>query len=809
MLADIRVVDLAGTQAEGTGRCLADLGADVIKVEPPGGCESRYRGPMSDESGESLYWKVWGLGKRSVVLDIENTDDRARLWLLIDTADVLVESFVPGRLDRLGLGVAAVAERNPALVYVSVTPFGQEGPWAGSAASDLTLSAAGGLLNHQGDKDRPPIPVGFPEAANHGAVTAAADTIAALYERDRSGLGQHLDSSMQAAVVGTLLWSSSYAALGKNPRFTGDDRANAATERRGQVAPGIRSPVVEPCADGYVVMTFVLGAQGNAAFAGTMRWVEEEHALDSDLCGRRWDGWIDDLSSGEWSVEDGRRALTQLLEFIKTKTKAEIHARSVEDKLLIAPCNDAADLLADPQLEGRDFWVDVDGLPMPGPFARLSRTPIRYQRAAAELGADQALLDDLVVPRRPRVSAEARRPIFDGLRVADFTWMAAGPLITRELANHGATVIHAESATRFDSMRTLPPFHGARMSAVSSLPAANANQSKLGLACNFVIPEAREVVDRAIEWCDVLVENFRPGMAERNGFGWERVHELNPRVVMLSSSMRGQTGPESGLTGFGLQGAAMAGFVGITGWPDRPPTSPWGAYTDFISPRYGLCALNAALRERNRSGIGQYIDVSQNETGVHFLAPMVADYAVNGRLLMRSGDRVESGAPSGVFRGAGAERFLVVSALTDDHWVGVRSVVPALADARFDGLDTASRLEWREEIDRCFAEWSTDLDVFEAAELLEAAGVPTYVSLRAEDLNRDPQLVARGFFTPLSHQVIEGGRFDGPVTLFSATPWDARAAGPTIGEHNQYALSDLLGFSDAEISALESAGVLT
>ncbi len=752
---------------------------------------------------------MFGIGKRSVVIDVFSEEGRGRLDRLLGTADVFIESFTPNELSALGLQPSAVAAANPSLVHVSVTPFGGTGPLAGAPASDMTLSAAGGLLNHQGDKDRQPIPVGFSESADHGAVSAAADAIIALHERDRSGLGQHLDASMQAAVVGTLLWTSSYAAIEKNPTYTGDDRADGATDRGGFVAPGIRNPVVEPCADGWVVMTFVLGAQGNNAFHATMKWVEEEGWLDPDLCGRNWVDWIQEMNEGSLSLEDGARAMDTLLRFIKTKTKAEIHSRSVTDKLLVAPCNNAADLLEDPQLRARGFWVDVDGLAVPGPFAVFGRTPIEYIRPAPDLGADQELLETLEALDRATVPAVARRPAFEGVKVADMTWMAAGPLITRELACHGAIVVHIETAKQIDTMRYLPPHAGGEFTLENSLPAANVNQAKLGLACNLHAPESREVVDRLIRWADVVVENFRPGMAARNGFGWEQVRAVNPRAIMLSTSMRGQTGPESTLTGFGLQGAAMAGFVDITGWPDRPPIAPWGAYTDFISPRYGICALAAALRERERSGVGQLIDLSQNEAGVHFLSPLVLDHQVNGTTYLRPGDRAEPGAPSGVFRAAGMQRFVAVSAITDRHWNGVRSVVGGLSESRFDGLDIAERLARRDEIKEVFAAWIGDEEPFAAAERLRDAGVPAYVSLRATDLIRDPQLAHRGFFTPLAHHSIEGGRFDGPVTVFSATPSRPNRAGPTVGEHTETVLRDLLGFTDDEITELAIAEVLS
>lgn len=808
LLNDLRVVDLTGHLAEAAGRVFADLGAEVVKVEPPGGCESRSRGG-ADDGGVTWHWRHWGRGKRSVVVDLDAPGGPETLDRLLAGADVLLESATAAERRRWGIEPADVARRHPALVHASVTPFGTTGPLADAPATDMTLAASGGFLNHQGDKDRPPIPIGFPETANHGAVQAAADAIIALYERDRSGLGQHLDTSMQAAVVGTLLWTASYAVIDKNPGFTADDRAEASTDRGGEVVPGVRNPVVEPCADGHFVVSYVLGAQGNNAFAASMRWCEEEGALDADLCGREWVNWIDDMNAGDLAVGDGARAMGQLLAFLKTKTKAELHTRSVSDKLLIAPCNDATDLLADPQLAARDFWVDVDGLPMPGPFAVLSATPIVYDGGAPTLGEHQALLDDLGrEPTTPAVAAGPRRGAFTGLKVADLTWMAAGPLITRELANHGATVVHAETMTRVDTMRWLPPYFNETFTPETGLPAANANQSKLGLACNFAIPEAKAIVDRLIDWADVVVENFRPGMAARNGFGWQYVHERNPRAVMLSTSMRGQTGPESTYAGFGLQGAALAGFCDITGWADRAPIAPWGAYTDFVSPRYALAALVAALREWGHTGIGQYLDVSQNECGVHFLGPLIARTASTGETLVRPGTAAEDGAPSGVFRVGDTQRYLVVSAVTDEHWAAVRSVVPAMEEFAVLDADATRRLAHRADIEAVFMAWLADHDVFAAQDLLLRAGCPAAVSSRATDLNRDPQLTHREFFIPLEHPVIEA-RFDGPVSHLSATPAAPWRAGPTIGQDNEYVLKDLLGFSDEEITELVIAEAIT
>ena len=242
-LAGIRVLDLATPAAEIAGRVFADLGAEVIKIEPPGGCASRRTPPFDlgkegDPEG-SLYWRAFGLGKKSVVLDLERADERARFLGLVRGADVLIESFTPGTLDALGLGYEALRRENESLLHVSVTPFGQSGPDAKSPASDLTLAAAGGLLNMQGDRDRPPVPIGWPETSHHGAVQAAADAILALWERRRTGLGQQLDSSMQAAVVWTLLFATGHSTLyGEDTPGWGAKRS----EPPPQLLPGLVDP---------------------------------------------------------------------------------------------------------------------------------------------------------------------------------------------------------------------------------------------------------------------------------------------------------------------------------------------------------------------------------------------------------------------------------------------------------------------------------------------------------------------------------------------------------------------------------------
>ncbi|MCP4904268.1 MAG: CoA transferase [bacterium] len=822
-LDGIRVLDLSTPLGEATGRVLADLGAEVIKIEPPGGCGARFAPPFSTtpsadrprpeaphgDPETSLFWRAFGLGKRSVVLDLESDVDRERFFALVRTADILIESSVPGEMDEKGLGYEALEKLNPILLYVSVSPFGQTGPHALHPATDLTLSASGGYLNMTGDGDRPPLPVGLPETAHLGSVQAAADVLMALYSRNRSGEGQHLDASVQAAVVWSLMYVSGFAALGTDPPGFEDSRATRTGSM--EVVPGLTLPILEPCKDGHIVIVLVLGAQGAFGFNACMNWIGEQGGLDADLMEIEWMTWIQQLQEGTLELEKAIRGIEQFKAFLKEMTKAEIQEQAVLQKWLIAPVLVTPDLLKDQQLIARGFWTNVDGEKQPGPFALLSETPIEYDRPAPRLGQDQALVESTDRrPLGPTVSApSSRTQIFEGLKVADFSWIAAGPLITKDLANLGATVLRVETESRVDTLRFLPPWIG-DPGTTTGHTAANMNQSKLGVAIDFTKPEGLAVAHKMVEWADVVVENFTPGTAERVGLGYEELRKINPDIIMLYTCMRGQTGPERKHTGFGIHGAALGGFTGITGWPDRMPTSPWGAYTDFISPRYALAALSAALHHRDRTGVGQLIDISQIEAAIHYLTPTILDYQATGRVLEQSGHDSEWGCPHGVYRTRETERFIAIETRTSEEWRALCGLVPALAalgGTELDQIDT--RLTRRKEIDDALSAWAAEQACFEGADRLRKAGVPAYVPLRATDFHADAQLDARGFFVELEHAGFGKSIFDGQVTIFSRTPARPTRAGPLIGEHTFEVLKELLGYSEDEISEIAAAGALT
>ena len=782
----------------------------MVKIEPPDGSQSRRRGPfVAGAEGQldgSLYWAAVSLGKKSRTVDLATDEGCRELRGIVSRADIFIESDDPGVMAALGLGYDSLRGDNPGLIYVSVSPYGQHGPDALSPATDLTLEAAGGLLGLQGDGDRPPVPVGYPQASFHGGAQAAVDAVIALNERAVSGRGQYLDVSMQAAMVWTLMHATGF------PPQLGTDPPNTGVERRGapvQLIPGIQNPPkLWECKDGWIMASPYLGVMGARTMNGLMRWMEEESILPPEFHGINWLTWSLDVASGALPLATAQGAVAHLPGFFATKTKRELMDRAIPHSLLLAPINTVADVRHDPQLEARGYWENIGGRIYPGPFARLSRTPLRLG-PPAEL--DSARHDPEWPSRTGHTPSKNGRPdgAFQGLRVADFAWVGAAPMVTRALADHGATVVHVESTLHLDTLRQVGPYKDGIAGYDRTQFMADFNSSKLGLACDLGTKEGRELAHRLIDWADVVVESFTPGTLAKLGLGWDDISEGRPDLIMMSSCLRGQTGPERTYGGYGGQGAALSGLHGITGWPDRPPWGPWGAYTDFIAPRYSLAALVSAILERRTSGLGQYIDVSQVECGTHFLEPLLLDYEVNGRVAPPAGHHSSLASPHGVFQCAGDERYIAFETGTAEQWRALCTIAPlgAFRDSKFDWLK--EREMAAAAIEDTLRHWCMDEDPFVLSARLKAAGVPASVVLRPTDLYDDAQLAHRGFFVTLDHTAMGPTPYDGAVTLHSGNPMRMRKAAPCLGEDTDYILRELLGMSEAEVLEYAAAGALT
>ena len=397
----------------------------------------------------------------------------------------------------------------------------------------------------------------------------------------------------------------------------------------------------------------------------------------------------------------------------------------------------------------------------------------------------------------------------DNVKICDFMWVMAGPASTRILADYGATVVRVESPTRIDTARTLGPHRDNQVGPDSSGLFANCNAGKLGISLDLGNPAAREVVHDLVRWADVVTESFSPKAMRAWGFDYESLRKVNPAIIMLSSCLMGQTGPLAKIAGFGNMAAAISGFHNLTGWPDRPPAGVFGAYTDYVSPRFTAMAILAALDYRRRTGKGQYIDQSQAECSIHFLGPAILDYTVNGRVRDRVGNSDAVFAPHGVYPAAGDDKWVAIACRNDDDWRQLCSAMENADLARDSRFATAAgRREHRDSIDSSIAAWSRTRDAAAIEALLQSRGVPSHQVQNSAAAYRDPQLAHRRHFVTLEHPTVGKFTVEGPRAKLSRTPAAVRRSAPTLGQDNQHVLENILGYNEARISELVASGAL-
>lgn len=407
-----------------------------------------------------------------------------------------------------------------------------------------------------------------------------------------------------------------------------------------------------------------------------------------------------------------------------------------------------------------------------------------------------------------------------GIKVVDFSWIAAGPLTAQWLANLGATVVRVESAFRFDLLRMSGPFGGGRYGINRSIYFNSCNANKLGITLNLEKPQGRAVARRLIDWADVLVENFTPKAMRKWELDYEHLRVQKPELIMASLATQGQTGPFSLSRSTGPMLQALCGLNHLTGWPDRGPAGAMVPYPDFVAPHFAAFAILCALDHRQRTGAGQYIDLSQFEAFVHTLDASVLDFSANGRVQGRTGNQwVSAGqplaAPHGAYPcrprpgGPVPDRFFVVAVFNDEDWQRFGTAIdwPDWAqDPRF--ATHALRCRHVALLDEALSAWSRDQSGEELVQRLQQHGVAAGMVADQQDLWEDPQLRHRGHFVPVEHTAMGEIPIEHPAVRFSGTPLTLRHPAPCIGEHNEAVLMGLLGYSEAEYDALVLEGVI-
>lgn len=351
-----RILDLADEKGVYCGKVLADLGADVIKIEPPCGDSSRNTGPFyrdMHDPEKSLFWWAYNTSKRGITLDIETADGRDVFRRLVKNADIVVESFPPGYMEGLGLGYEALSTINPGIIVTSITSFGQTGPYKDWKAPDLIGCALGGQAYVMGDDDRPPCRTSFPMAYLHAGNHAAAGTLAALYYREVSGEGQHVDVSMQEAVMWTLMNVIQFWDLMKFNMFRG-----GATRMMGTP----RCRVAFPCMDGHVAFLIGGGQLASISMPGMIRWMAEEGMLGNFEDKKDWGprDWIEKVDAWSLTQEQIDAWEGSLIDFFATKTKTELYEQALKRRIILYPVSTFEDLANNAQLKERQFFVQVD-----------------------------------------------------------------------------------------------------------------------------------------------------------------------------------------------------------------------------------------------------------------------------------------------------------------------------------------------------------------------------------------------------------------------------------------------------------------
>ncbi len=402
------------------------------------------------------------------------------------------------------------------------------------------------------------------------------------------------------------------------------------------------------------------------------------------------------------------------------------------------------------------------------------------------------------------------RQALEGVKVVEFAAYAAGPVTGKHLADFGATVVHIESGGRPDGFRVqYPPF-------AENIPGVNrsgcfgvCNNNKYGITIDLKAEGGIDLAKEVVAWADVVIENFTPGTMERLGLGYEDLCKVNEKIIMLSSCNQGQGGRHAKHPGFGSQLTSLTGFTHLTGFPDGHLSLLFGPYIDFIGVGYGVISLMAALDYRRRTGVGQYIDLAQYENGLQFLAPIILENNINGRVWERMGNRHEYAAPHGVYPCKGQDRWCALSVFTDSEWQKLREVMaePAwAAESKFSTM--LGRKNNEDELDYKIEAWTVGFTPEELMEKLQAVGVRAGVVNRIRDIYSDPQYAHRQIWQGIEHPEMGLFHYMAPPFELSETPAVLDRPSPCLGEHNEQFFCDILGMSEERYQKSLADGII-
>ena len=751
LLEGVRVLDAGGADSDAVSRLFADLGADVLKIEPPQGSPARHALPSM--AGMSIPFALQNANKRGAVLDPGDATDCERLIELAGSADIVVDD---GTLAAYGTSCAALPERFGRLVTLSVTDFGTTGPHASWRATDAVLYAMSTALSRSGPTAGTPVlpPLGIASAS--AAVQAAWAALAAFYRRLRCGTGEYIDFSRYEAVVQSL-----------DPPFGSEGQAAVGLKKSNELWRGRpRNQQLYPifaCRDGYVRICLLSPRQ----WRGMRAWLGEPEQFA--------DPKFDTIAARYAASRELNEALAALC---AGQTMADLVAEGQRRGVPIAAVLTPAQALSSEHFQAVGALADVEpGLSVPvGPFV-VDGAHAGYTDPAPSLGADETAW--ATECSESAAAGSLTRP-FEGMRILDLGVIVAGGELGRLFADLGAEVIKIESAAYPDGLRQTPP--GMVMSRSWAL--THRNEYSLGLDLRH--PSGGALFEKLVVGADAVFANFKPGTLASLGFSYQRLRELNPHIVLAESSAFGATGPWSERMGYGPLVRATTGVTWLWTSKDAPLGSFYDATTifpDHVSARLTAVAALAALIGRDRTGSGAHVHISQAEAAVNQLATsyVAAEARAAGQPI------VDDPAVHVVCPCEGDDEWCVIS-LRDDTDRAAMSAVTG-------GLEPS--------------DWTRTRDKTDVAHALQRAGVPAAPMYRAVDVLADPQLTHRNMFSDMAHPLFDAPMptETGPAPYIHIPPAELRPA-PMPGEHTLEICQKLLSLDADETDRLLAEGVL-
>ena len=784
-LAHLRVVDLTDLRGALAGRLLADLGADVVKVEPPGADPDRLRPPFAggvpgrDRSLPFLYRNA---NKRGVTLDLHDAGGWHRFLGVCERADILIENMGPDAARRHGLAPTEIRERHPHLVHVAVADFGLTGPRSGWRLEALPAFAAAGALHASGFPDRPPCWLPGHVAHDCAAVFAAIGALAAVLDRARHGEGQTVEVSVQEAALNALNpWSIPLADYARVYPMV-----NASPPRNADGAYHVLRT-----ADGYV-----------RVLPGTPR---------------HWQAFLtlvrnpEALAGPEWEVPIFRLANGDVIRLVAAdalgdRSRTEVLAEARALGLPIAPVNRPEDFVAEEQTRTRGYFR-ATGFPHLGdaPFApapfNFSRTPVTLGRPAPAAGEDDGRGFPARIAEPPTGSAAG--PPLAGMRVVNLGVGAVVPEVCWLLGELGAEVVKIESRANLDFLRrvTIEPDTPNRAWTFN-----DENRGQESVCLDLATPRGRELALRLCAAADVVAENNRGGVVGCWGLDYEDVQRLRPDVVYLCSQGYGRGGPLGEVPAFGPLNAAFAGANWLWNHPDAPyPAGSSLNHPDHIASKLAVVAVLAALEHRRRTGEGQRIEMAQTEAAAFLLGEFYLAGACGAGAPRPQGNTVDWAVPHGVYPSAGDDRWVAIAAVGDAAWEALVRCLGWTPEPRLATLER--RRAARDEIDARLTEWTRGRTAEEAAAALQAAGISAMPVQNANDHRVDPHLATRGALVTVEHPEIGPERHSGNPIRMSRTPLVPAGASPCLGADTEAVLTRVLGLTREEVARLGDRGV--